>query len=141
MSSMFFSRKMEPAVAGFSDERCRRADRLPLDQEVLFRMSSAAAIASLQTAPATDRCRMLSILLPVRNEGINLRIMLKILRAVVELPHEVLVVYDSADDDSIPVVDEVRKIYPELRGVHNQLGNGVVNAIRSGVAASEGDVI
>jgi len=104
-------------------------------------MSSAAAIASLQPASATDRCRMLSILLPVRNEGINLRIMLKILRAVVELPHEVLVVYDSANDDSIPVVDEVRKIYPELRGVHNQLGNGVVNAIRSGVAASEGDVI
>jgi len=104
-------------------------------------MSSAAAIASLQTASATDRCRMLSILLPVRNEGINLRIMLKILRAVVELPHEVLVVYDSANDDSIPVVDEVRKIYPELRGVHNQLGNGVVNAIRSGVAASEGDVV
>jgi len=104
-------------------------------------MSSAAAIASLQQASATDRCRMLSILLPVRNEGINLRIMLKILRAVVELPHEVLVVYDSANDDSIPVVDEVRKIYPELRGVHNQLGNGVVNAIRSGVAASEGDVV
>jgi glycosyltransferase involved in cell wall biosynthesis len=104
-------------------------------------MSSASAIAPLQPKSATDRCRMLSILLPVRNEGINLRIMLKILRAVVELPHEVLVVYDSDKDDSIPVVDEVQEIYPELRGVHNQLGNGVVNAIRAGVAASEGDVV
>ena len=104
-------------------------------------MSSVAAIASLQPESATDRCRMLSILLPVRNEGINLRIMLKILRAVVELPHEVLVVYDSDNDDTVPVVDEVRKIYPELRGVHNQLGNGVVNAIRAGVAASAGDVV
>src|SRR5438046_8615880 len=104
-------------------------------------MSSIAATTPSDAKPKTDRCRMLSILLPVRNEGINLRIMLKILRAVVELPHEVLVVYDSANDDSIPVVDEVRKIYPELRGVHNQLGNGVVNAIRSGVAASEGDVV
>src|SRR5260370_21769920 len=104
-------------------------------------MSSAATIASLQPESAADRCRMLSILLPVRNEGINLRIMLKILRAVVELPHEVLVVYDSDNDDTVPVVDDVRKIYPELRGVHNQLGNGVVNAIRAGVAASEGDVV
>src|SRR5437016_13770531 len=104
-------------------------------------MSSAAAIASLQTASATDRCQMLSILLPVRNEGINLRIMLKILRSVVELPHEVLVVYDSTADDSIAVVDDVHKTYPELRGIQNTLGNGVVNAIRSGVASSEGDVI
>src|ERR1700719_339711 len=104
-------------------------------------MSNAVVTAPQDAASTTDRCRMLSILLPVRNEGINLRIMLKILRAVVELPHEVLVVYDSANDDSIPVVDEVRKIYPELRGVHNQSGNGVVNAIRAGVAASEGDVV
>jgi len=36
---------------------------------------------------------MLSILLPVRNEGINLRIMLRILRAVVDERTKVLVVY------------------------------------------------
>jgi dolichol-phosphate mannosyltransferase len=99
------------------------------------------ATAPLGTTTATNRCEMLSILLPVRNEGINLRIMLKILRAVVDLPHEVLVVYDSASDDSIPVVEEVHQNYPELRGVQNTLGNGVVNAIRSGVASSQGDVI
>jgi dolichol-phosphate mannosyltransferase len=59
----------------------------------------------------------------------------------VDLPHEVLVVYDSATDDSIPVVEEVRRNYSELRGVQNTLGNGVVNAIRAGVASSQGDVI
>jgi dolichol-phosphate mannosyltransferase len=94
-----------------------------------------------EAVAATDRCQMLSILLPVRNEGINLRIMLKILRAVVDEPHEVMVVYDSPDDDSISVVEEIRKVYPELRGVRNTLGGGVVNAIRAGVAASGGDVI
>jgi dolichol-phosphate mannosyltransferase len=104
-------------------------------------MSNAVVTAPQDAASTTDRCRMLSILLPVRNEGINLRVMLKILRAVVEVPHEVLVVYDSPDDDSIPVVDDVQKIYPELRGVRNALSHGVVNAIRAGVAASEGDVI
>lgn len=104
-------------------------------------MTGAIATAAGNTKTAANRCRMLSILLPVRNEGINLRIMLKILRAVVDLLHEVLVVYDSAVDDSIPVIDEVRKNYPELRGVQNMLGNGVVNAIRSGVASAQGDVI
>ena len=92
-------------------------------------------------APSADRCRMLSILLPVRNEGINLRIMLKILRAVVDEPHEVLVVYDSPEDNSVPVVEKAREIYPELRGIHNSIGRGVVNAIRAGVAAADGDVV
>ena len=104
-------------------------------------MTGATAIAPAETKTTPNRCEMLSILLPVRNEGINLRIMLKILRAVVDLPHEVLVVYDSAADESIPVIDDVCKNYPELRGVQNTLGNGVVNAIRSGVASAQGDVI
>jgi dolichol-phosphate mannosyltransferase len=104
-------------------------------------MNSTAAPAPSEAKPATDRCRMLSILLPVRNEGINLRIMLKILRAVVDVPHEVLVVYDSAGDDSVAVVNDIRRIYPELRGIQNTLGDGVVNAIRAGIGASEGDVI
>lgn len=104
-------------------------------------MSTAIATAPIPMESATERCRMLSILLPVRNEGINLRIMLKILRAVVDVPHEVLVVYDSPSDDSIPVVEEVRNGYPELRGILNSLGTGVVNAIRAGVTASAGDVI
>src|SRR3981081_2994566 len=100
-------------------------------------MSNAAATAPQDAALVTDRCRMLSILLPVRNEGINLRIMLKILRAIVDVSHEVLVVYDSAGDDSVAVVHDVQQIYPEMRGVQNMLGHGVVNAIRAGVAASE----
>jgi dolichol-phosphate mannosyltransferase len=104
-------------------------------------MISATATAPADTRTAANRCQMLSILLPVRNEGINLRIMLKILRAVVDLPHEVLVVYDSAGDDSVAVVNDVCQVYPELRGVHNMLGPGVVNAIRAGVDASGGDVV
>jgi hypothetical protein len=53
----------------------------------------------------------LSILLPVRNEGMNLKIMLKMLSVVVEVPHEIIVVHDTLDDDSIPVVTELNKKY------------------------------
>ncbi len=55
----------------------------------------------------------LSILIPVRNEGINLKIMLKILSAIVEVSHEVLVTYDSLGDDSIGVVEKVREDYED----------------------------
>lgn len=83
----------------------------------------------------------LSILLPVRNEGINLRIMLKILRAVVDVPHEVLVVYDRADDDSAPVVRAMAVEYPEIRAVHNTRGIGVLNALKTGVAEAKGEYV
>jgi dolichol-phosphate mannosyltransferase len=81
---------------------------------------------------------VVSIVMPVRNEGLNLRIMLKILSAVVDVPHEVLVVVDERDDTSVPVVEEVSPQYARLRWVHNTRGRGVLNALRAGVEAAEG---
>lgn len=83
----------------------------------------------------------LSILIPVRNEGLNLSIMLKLLPAVVEVPHEVLVVYDFPEDDSVPVVQAMQAEYPNLRVVHNTRGRGVINALRAGVEASVGEYV
>jgi dolichol-phosphate mannosyltransferase len=81
---------------------------------------------------------VLSVLLPVRNDGINLRTMLKLLAGVVEVTNEVLVVYDHPDDDSLPVVASLAATQPQLRPIHNTLGPGVVNAIRAGVGAARG---
>jgi len=100
----------------------------------------AAAPQEAAEAPPQQTV-VLSILLPVRNEGINLRIMVKLLKAVVEVPHELLIVYDSADDDSVPVIQNMQNDYSNLRLVHNQMGRGVVNAIRAGVEAAVGDYI
>ncbi|MBZ0309520.1 MAG: glycosyltransferase, partial [Anaerolineae bacterium] len=61
----------------------------------------------------------LSILLPVRNEGLNLRIMIKILGAVLEVPYEIVVVCDSLEDESIPVVRSMQAHYPQVRLVIN----------------------
>ena len=83
----------------------------------------------------------LSILIPVRNEGVNLRMMLKILKATIDIPHEVLIVYDYENDDSIPLVKEMQRNYPALRHVHNKLGRGVANAIISGVQAATGTYV
>jgi glycosyltransferase involved in cell wall biosynthesis len=103
-------------------------------------INGSAACAVALGGPALDTVK-LSVLLPVRNEGLNLRIMLKVLPAVLEAPHEILVVHDSWDDDSIPVVQAAQEISPNVRLIHNQLGRGVVNAIRAGVAAARGDYV
>lgn len=101
---------------------------------------NSAATASAKE-PAKHEEVALSILLPVRNEGINLRIMVKLLKAVVEVPHEILIVYDFPEDDSIPVVRAMQDDYANLHLVHNQKGRGVVNAIRAGVDAAVGDYV
>ena len=83
----------------------------------------------------------LSILMAVKNEGINLAVMLKILDAVVEVPHEILVVYDSSDDDSLPVVRSLQDRCPAVRLVHNTRGPGVTNALLAGAAEASGEYL
>ncbi|MBD3387521.1 MAG: glycosyltransferase [Candidatus Altiarchaeales archaeon] len=83
----------------------------------------------------------LTIMMPVRNEGVNIEIMLKILNAVIEVPHEILIVHDDMGDDSIPVVKRLKPEFPHVRLVHNTLGRGVANAILAGVKAAEGEYI
>lgn len=83
----------------------------------------------------------LSIVIPVFNEGVNLKMLLPILEAVVETPHETLIVHDIPNDDSIPVVKSLQKKYTSLKLVHNTLGRGVINAVKSGVNVAMGDYV
>ena len=82
-----------------------------------------------------------SILIPVRNEGLNLAVMLKILQALFENSHEVIVICDSAEDESIPVIHEMQSVYPRLKLVINEIGNGVINAIKCGVRSANEEII
>jgi glycosyltransferase involved in cell wall biosynthesis len=74
---------------------------------------------------------------PVYNEGENAE---PTLRGVVEgtrtRPLEVLVVYDMDEDTTVPVVERMQGEMPELRLHRNTLGRGVLNAIKSGLAAA-----
>ncbi len=83
----------------------------------------------------------LSILIPVRNDGINLEIFIKVLETMVESPHEVLIIHDTPDDDSIPIISRIQSKYPNVRCVHNTRGRGVINAIKTGVDSSLGEVV
>jgi dolichol-phosphate mannosyltransferase len=83
----------------------------------------------------------LSILVCVRNKGTNVRVMLKILHAMIEVPHEILFIHDDPDDDCVELVNRLKSRDPNTRLIRNQSGIGVVNALKSGVDASQGEYI
>ena len=89
----------------------------------------------------TSDAPVLTILMPAKNEGLNLTVMLKILGAVVEVPHEVLVVVDRPDDDSLTAVDAMSPPYMTVRAVHNTSGAGILNALRAGMAQARGKYV
>lgn len=88
-----------------------------------------------------DKKILLSILIPVRNEKIHIKIMIKILTSVLEFPHEVLIICDSKEDESVPIVESLMKQYPNLKLVINKKGVGVTNALMAGVAKSQGEYL
>jgi dolichol-phosphate mannosyltransferase len=79
----------------------------------------------------------LSVVVPVYNEGENV---VPTLRGIVELsrtrPLEVLVVHDFDEDTTVPVVKRLQAEFPELQLHRNTIGRGVLNAIKSGLAAA-----
>ena len=81
-----------------------------------------------------------SVVIPARNEGENIRPVLDRLLEEVTLALEVLVVVDSADDTTIPVVDDYAQNEPRVRYLVNTYGCGPANAIRYGIDASAAPV-
>lgn len=83
----------------------------------------------------------IDFIMPVYNEGENIRRALEELYARVPHSKRVLVVYDFDEDSTLPVLDEIAPQYPGLHTLKNTLGRGVVNAIRAGVAAAAAPVV
>ena len=84
---------------------------------------------------------VLSVVVPVRNDAPSVQVMVPILRAVIEVPNEVLVVYDDPDDACVPVIERLRERFPSLRGIHNDVARGLLPALRVGVTAARGQYV
>jgi dolichol-phosphate mannosyltransferase len=78
----------------------------------------------------------LSIILPVFNEGESVAPILRALAAQVLTTHETIVVYDFDGDTTAPVVARLEAEIAGLRGLRNDLGRGVLNAMKAGIAAT-----
>ncbi|MGH9070344.1 MAG: glycosyltransferase [Acidimicrobiales bacterium] len=86
----------------------------------------------------SDDTLLLSVVIPVFNEGATIASVLRSLEARVSTPHEVVVVYDFDGDNTVAPVQALLEELPAVRLHRNTLGRGALNAIRSGIAASAG---
>ncbi len=77
---------------------------------------------------------MLSIVMPVFKEGEAVEPVLRAMTAAVSAPHEILVVYDFDEDPTVPVIERLAAELPTIRGHRNDLGRGVLNAMKAGIA-------
>lgn len=82
-----------------------------------------------------------SIVIPVYNEGDVIIPTLDRIFETVTLPCEVLVVYDSEDDTTAPVVQSHAMANDRVRPTLNTYGRGPANAIRFGIHHSSADVV
>jgi glycosyltransferase involved in cell wall biosynthesis len=78
----------------------------------------------------------LAIVLPVYNEGEAVEPVLRALAAGVRTSRELVVVYDFDEDTTVPVVARLAGEIPGLRGLRNDLGRGVLNAMKAGIAGT-----
>jgi glycosyltransferase involved in cell wall biosynthesis len=83
----------------------------------------------------------LAIVLPVYNEGDAVVPVLRGLGSAVATPHELVVVYDFDGDTTVPVVGRLAPEIPGLRGLRNDLGRGVLNAMKAGIAGTDAPLV
>ena len=82
-----------------------------------------------------------SVVIPAYNEGAAVVPFLDRIFEAVTLPAEVLVVYDTVDDTTVPFLETYVKREKRLRPVRNTLGRGPANALRFGISQATADVV
>src|SRR6266851_9726578 len=85
--------------------------------------------------------RLISLVVPVYQEAENIQLFLRDVETNVLDPHETLIVYDFPEDNTLPAVAAMQPPNPNVRLIHNTLGKGVLNALKAGFKASQGDVV
>jgi glycosyltransferase involved in cell wall biosynthesis len=84
---------------------------------------------------------VLSIVMPVYNEGEHIEPVLRALEGAIGVSHEVLVVHDFEEDTTVPVVRRLSGELPAVRLQRNDIGRGVLNAIRAGFAVATAPLV
>lgn len=90
----------------------------------------------MENAPAD-----VDFVMPVYNEGANIGRALEEIDSHVNLKKRVIVVYDFDADNTVPVVRELAPRFPGVELCKNELGRGVLNAVRAGIAAATAEVV
>jgi dolichol-phosphate mannosyltransferase len=75
---------------------------------------------------------LLNIIIPVYNEGENIGRLYQEIQSKIQTPHQIFVVYDFDEDNTLPVVQSVQRNDHRVVLIKNLYGRGVLNAIKSG---------
>jgi len=81
----------------------------------------------------------INIVIPVYNEGENIVKTLDEIKAKIKTPHQIYVVYDFDEDNTIPAVKKYGQASVVL--VKNKYGKGALNAIKTGFEAVQDGVV
>lgn len=99
-------------------------------------------IRARKRADSADTERLISVVIPVYNEGENIQVCVRRLAlTLADTPHELLICYDFDADTTLPALAAMPDRPQTVRLVRNSLGKGVANALIAGFAAARGDVI
>jgi glycosyltransferase involved in cell wall biosynthesis len=84
---------------------------------------------------------VVEFVMPVYNEGPNIVRALDELDRNINIPKRVLIVYDFDEDDTVPIVKELAGKYPWAVLHKNDVGRGVINAVKAGINAASAEVV
>ena len=82
----------------------------------------------------------LSTVLPVLNQGVRIIPVITTLAVTIDVSYELIIVYDDAEDPTLPAVERLRLLFPNIRTIQNT-GRGVIGAIRTGFDNARAPVI
>lgn len=77
---------------------------------------------------------LVSFVIPVYNEPDNITATLESITEHVSFEHQVLICYDMDEDTTVPVVRALQAAMPNVELVRNDIGRGVLNAMKAGMA-------
>jgi dolichol-phosphate mannosyltransferase len=97
------------------------------------------------TAPGGEPALRLSLVIPTRNEAVNLRSLVESLEALLEPvlgnAYELIVVDDDSADGTCQLALELARTHPRLRVVQRTLERGLATAVVRGWQVARGDVL
>ncbi|HOJ86352.1 MAG TPA: glycosyltransferase [Elusimicrobiales bacterium] len=85
---------------------------------------------------------MLSLVVPIYNEAENVENLLNNIHKNINIPMEILFIYDMDWDNTLPVIKSISKNYnSEIKLIKNKYSKGVLNAIKTGFEEAKNKAI
>lgn len=82
----------------------------------------------------------ITLIMPVLNGSNSVIPVIATLAFTVKYPLELLVVYDTDNDTTIPVVEELKKLFPNIRLIKNK-GERLIGAIQTGIGVATAETV